>query len=90
MGSLDWEVSLLTDRTASIHVRSDRRSTENYRLMHMGDRVEMVVTPITEGPTVREAMAEGEFADELEESVTHRFLEASAASFRAVRIVPIP
>jgi hypothetical protein len=83
-------VGALTDETATIHVRSDRLSTENHRFLGMGSRVEMIVAPIIGSTTIEAAMAGCDFDSELEASVTRRFLEASAASFRAIRIVPLP
>ena len=91
MGSgAGWETGTLTDETGSIEVYLERESTENHRLVRSSNRFEMVVRPVTEGETVAESMAACEFGSELEESVTRRFLEASAASFDAIRVVPLP
>jgi hypothetical protein len=89
-GSTDWKVGTLTDGTGSVKVALDRSSTENYRLLSSPGRVEMILTPVTEGETVDEALAGVECEDPAVESVTRRLLEASAASFHADRVVPLP
>jgi cell wall assembly regulator SMI1 len=90
MGSASWSAGTLTDETGSIKVHVEREMTENFRLFATSNRVEMILTPVTEGDTVEESMAQCELDDELERSVTRRFLEASAAAFDAIRVVPLP
>jgi hypothetical protein len=71
-------------------VHLERESTENYRLLATSNRVEMILRPVTEGETVEEMVDGCEFESDLEESVTRRLLDASAASFDAIRVVPLP
>ena len=89
-GSTEWETGILTDETGSVEVRLGRASTENYRLLHSSPRLEMTLTPIEEGETVDEALAAAGCKGPAEESVTRRILEATAASFHAHRVVPLP
>jgi cell wall assembly regulator SMI1 len=88
-GSGDWTTGTLTDETGSVKVGLDRASTENYRLLFSSRRMEMVLTPNTEGETVDEALASLDYDDPAVEAVTGRLLDASAASFHADRIVPL-
>lgn len=91
MGSgAGWETGALKDETGSIKVHLERESTRNYRWLRASNRLEMTLTPITEGDTVVEALAGCGFESDLEESVTRRLLDASAASFHATRVVPLP
>ncbi len=90
LSSGGWETGTLSDDTGSAKVHLERDSTENFRLLRSSNRFEMILRPVTEGETVEE-MADGcEFGSDLEESVTRRILDASSASFDAIRIVPLP
>lgn len=89
-GSTEWTTGILTDETGSVQVGLDRASTENYRLLFSSRRMEMVLSPSTNGETVDEAMASLDCDDPAVEAVTRRLLDASAASFHADRIVPLP
>jgi cell wall assembly regulator SMI1 len=88
-GSTGWSVERLSDDTGSVQVHLDRATTENFRMCPAGTRFDVFLTPITDGETVDDAMSGCDFGSKLEESVTRRFLEASASSFRATRIVPL-
>jgi cell wall assembly regulator SMI1 len=88
MASAAGYTGTLSDETGAIKVHVDRETTENFRLLSF--RVEMIVRPVTEGETVEESMTACDFDNELEESLTRVFLERSAASFEAIRVVPLP
>jgi cell wall assembly regulator SMI1 len=88
-GSVDSQAGTLTDETGSVKVGLDRDTTENYRLAMSSRRLEMILTPITEGETVAEALATADCEDPQREAVTRRLLDAFSASFHANRIVPL-
>lgn len=89
-GSANAAYGTLTDDTGSVKVRLDRGDTENYSLLSEPSRVEMILTPITDGPTVEEVHTDADYDSPEVEAIARRLLDRMVASFHADRLVPLP
>lgn len=89
MEGSDWLMATLTEGADSIKVRLKRELIEDFRQHLPFCGVEMILRPATEGDAIEQSMVAHEFASDGEETLTRYYLEHSAGTFDAIRVVPL-